>query len=960
MSKDLKHYGTPRHSGRYPWGSGEDPEQRNKSFLGRVDELKKKGLSEKEIADGMGLSIQQLRAKKSLAKNEIKKENIYKATKLRDKGYSYTAIGKERGVNESVVRSWLDPVAKERSEANTTISNMLRKSVEEKGYVDVGSGVERHIGVSRTRLKTAISQLEEEGHLVTYVQVQQLGTGKKTTIMVLSKPKNKDAVEVIKLLNQDKTTKDPNAKAEKIRDIAKKMGIDESEVESLIKESYSDVYANKDKIRMITDYSEDGGVSVSSLEKPRSVNSNRIKVRHAEEGGTDKDGLIELRRGVDDISLGNAKYAQVRIAVDDTHYMKGMAIYSDDIPKGFDILYNSNKPIGSPKDKIFKEMKTDKNGNIDPDNPFGATVRQRHYIDSKGEKQLSALNIVNEEGEWSEKWSKSLSSQMLSKQSTSLARKQLGLAYNIKKEEYDDIMSLTNPVVQKKLLKSFADDCDSSAVHLKAAALPRTGWHVLLPFPNIKETEIYAPNYNNGDKVVLIRYPHAGLFEIPELTVNNKYPEPKKTLKQAKDAVGIHQKVAEKLSGADFDGDTALIIPNNNKQIKTAPTLKALKDFDPKSAYKPYDGMVTIDGGVYNEKTDKVDYGNRKPRTQTKQMKMGDISNLITDMTIMGGASNFDEIARAVKHSMVVIDSEKHHLDYKRSYVENGIAELKKKYQGGSTRGASTLISRAASDKRVNDRKEGVRIFDPITGKDKVHYIDPRTGKKLYTETGETYTNRYGKVVNRTIKTTKMEYYDDAFKLSSGTPMEAVYATHANKLKGLANEARKSYLNAGTTPTSRSAKKTYEKEVSSLMSSLNTALKNAPLERQAQLLANSALSAKISDNPGMDPSEIKKLKGQELARARVRTGAHKNRIEISDRQWEAIQAGAVSTNTLMQILDNTDLDRIKQLATPRTRTGLTPGKQQRVKSMLELGYTQADIADALGVSVKSIIEVMDK
>ena len=38
-SKSLAHYGIPRRSGRYPWGSGEDPYQHSKDFLGRVEEM---------------------------------------------------------------------------------------------------------------------------------------------------------------------------------------------------------------------------------------------------------------------------------------------------------------------------------------------------------------------------------------------------------------------------------------------------------------------------------------------------------------------------------------------------------------------------------------------------------------------------------------------------------------------------------------------------------------------------------------------------------------------------------------------------------------------------------------------------------------------------------------------------------------------------------------------------------
>ena len=63
----LEHYGMPRRSGRYPWGSGKDPNQRTGDFLSRVDNLKSQGLSEKEIADSLGMTTTQLRAEKALA-----------------------------------------------------------------------------------------------------------------------------------------------------------------------------------------------------------------------------------------------------------------------------------------------------------------------------------------------------------------------------------------------------------------------------------------------------------------------------------------------------------------------------------------------------------------------------------------------------------------------------------------------------------------------------------------------------------------------------------------------------------------------------------------------------------------------------------------------------------------------------------------------------------------------------
>lgn len=868
---ELMHYGVLRRSGRYPWGSGENPYQRYDSFLGYVDELRSQGLSEVEIARGLGMTTSELRSRKSIAKAEKRAADAAEAWRLKEKGYSNVAIGERMGINESSVRNLLKPSLQERNNVTKATADMLKNSVEEKGYIDVGVGVENHLGISRTKLKTAIAQLEDEGYTVHYVPVEQLGTGKKTTIMVLAKPGT----------------------------------------------TYSEIYRNRDQIKLITDYTEDGGRSYLGLEPIRNINGKRVLIRYAEDGGTEKDGVIELRRGVDDISLGDSKYAQVRIGVNGTHYLKGMAMYGEDFPDGVDIIFNTNKKKGTPPDEVMKSMKDD------PDNPFGATVRQRHYIDADGKRQLSALNIVNEEGDWG-KWSKTLSSQMLSKQSPSLAKKQLDLAYDLKKEQYDEIMSLTNPAVKKKLLDSFADDCDSSSIHLKAAALPRQSSHVILPFPDMKENEIYAPNYRNGEKVVLIRYPHGGKFEIPELTVNNKQPTANRLIKNAKDAVGINSKVAERLSGADFDGDTVLVIPNNKGSIKTSSPLKGLKDFDPKEAYPAYEGMPRIS-------------------SRTKQMKMGDVSNLITDMTIKGATP--DELARAVRHSMVVIDSEKHNLNYKQSYIDNGIADLKKKYQGSERAGASTLISRASSPTRVSTRKES---------------IDPKTGKKVYTYTNETYVDSKGRTVRRTVKSTKMAEAEDARSLSSGTRMEEIYASHANKLKALANQARKASANTQYTPYSPSAKKTYEKEVKSLNAKLNLALQNKPLERQAQLLANKVVSAKRQANPDMTAEEVKKIKAQALNEARNRTGAKKQNIVITKDEWNAIQSGAISTNKLTQILDNADLDTVKKLATPKTnKTGLSNAKLAQAKAMLSRGYTQAEVADALGISTSTLSKALN-
>ena len=532
------------------------------------------------------------------------------------------------------------------------------------------------------------------------------------------------------------------------------------------------------------------------------------------------------------------------------------------------------------------------------------------------------MNIVNDEGQWDE-WSKTLSSQMLSKQSPALVKNQLDVTYQEKLDTYSEIKSLTNPTVRKKLLESYSDELDSSATHLKAAAIPRQASKVILPINSLKETEIYAPTFKNGETVVLVRYPHGGIFEIPELTVNNRNPEAKKTMgTAAQDAVGIHSKTAEKLSGADFDGDTVLVIPNSpdsRLRVKTAPTLTGLKGFDTKAAYPAYEGMPRM-------------------TPEMKGQQMGQVSNLITDMTIKGASQ--DELARAVRHSMVVIDAEKHNLNYKQSALDNGIPALKEKYQGGKNRGASTIISRAKAAEYVPTRRAArVNEGGPI---------NPKTGEKVWVETGatRTVTTKSGKTKEEPTMQKSKQLYEakDAFDLVSkggGTPIEKLYATHSNKLKALANDARKEMVHTENLKYSPSAKKAYEKEVASLNSKLNAALMNAPLERQAQLVANTEVSAKRKANPDLEKSEIKKIKSTSLAKARNRLGAGKTDIQITPSEWEAIQAGAISNDKLTKILDNTDMDQVKKYAMPKTPPVMSSAKKQRTATMLASGYTPA-------------------
>ena len=887
----LMHYGVKRRSGRYPWGSGDNPYQHGGDFLARVEELQRLGKTEKQIADELHLSTTDLRMQVRVAKHERRALQADRARSLREDGKTLDEIASILGyANDSSVRALLNEnTAANKNKAQAT-AEILKKELAEKGAIDVGTGVERQLGVSTGVLQEALFILETEGYNRYGVGVPQVNDPKKRTITpVISVPE-----------------------------------IDQREV-----------YQNLDLVKSVGDYhSTDGGESWDKREYPASIDSSRVKILYGDEGGALKDGVIEIRRGVPDLDLGDSHYAQVRILVDGTHYLKGMAMYSDDMPDGADIVFNTNKHTGTPKMDVLKKIQDD------PDNPFGALIKangQSHYIDADGNEKLSAINKLKEEGDW-DKMSKNLSSQFLSKQPIQLIKKQLDLTYADADDEFSEICSLNNPTVKRKLLLDFADECDSAAVHLKAAALPRQSTQVILPLNAMKETEIFAPNYRDGEKVVLIRYPHGGTFEIPELTVNNKNPTAVSVLgKNIRDAVGINPKVAERLSGADFDGDQVVVIPTGGRvKIQSTPALKDLKDFDPKTDYST-EGKTGV---------------RLLAKGAATQRQMGEISNLITDMTLKGATE--PEIARAVKHSMVVIDAAKHKLDYRQSEKDNGIAELKKKYQGfddetGHHGGASTLLSRRKQDVEVPER-QGSGVIDPLTG------------KVVYKESGRTYVDpRTGKTVAATTKVKRILAVDDVRSMSSGTLQEEAYADYANKMKDLANKARLEYKATPTLKRSASAAKAFEPEVNRLMAALKVAQLNAPLEREAQRIANARVKAKVQANNITDKDEISKIRRAAISDARNSTGASgkRTRITISDGEWTAIQSGAISDTTLSEILRYAEPKTVRERATPRRTTQLSDARISRIKAMANSGHTNAEIAEALGISTSAVSKYLN-
>lgn len=957
----LKHYGTKRHSGRYPYGSGDNPYQHDKlGFYKDYRTMRDNGKSETDIAkeidklyfggDGK-FTTTKLRAWVTIGKEEEMAANVSRAMKLKETGMSNVAIGKEMGVNESVVRTWLDPARKEKLSSTRNVANALVQEVKKNKYLDVGKSSEIMLNCSKQKMDAAIALLEEEGYKKHYIKQEQQGNlGNFTWMQILTK----DDV--------------PG----------------------------SEVYANRDQIKPLTGFqSNDGGKTVTKKKDPRSISSENVMIRYAEDGGIDKDGVMEIKPGVPELSLGNDQYAQVRIAVDGTHYLKGMAIYGkkEDFPKGVNIIFNTNKtkdvPMinkDDPDHQVLKKMKDDK------DMPFGALTKEpENYISKDGTEQQSCINKVNSDEDW-DKWSKNLASQFLGKQPTKLAKQQLGIAYDIKENEFETLKSLDNPTIKKKLLEEFADECDSNATHMKAAPLSGQATHVILPINNIKDTEIYAPNYKNGEEVVLVRYPHAGPFESPRLKVNNKNKEGIEVLGNAKHAVGINSKVAEQLSGADFDGDTVVVLPVRGQNIKTSKVLDQLKDFDPKVQYKAYDGMPRVG----------------KDDNFSKPREMGMVSNLITDMTVAGAPDT--DIAKAVKHSMVIIDAEKHNLNWKQSAIDNDYKYLQEKYQkkGG---GATTILSQTTSPVYVSKRKEitspsmmteaelkkwnnGEKVYRSAED----YYIKPNISvknmteaqKKTFWDAREKYNaelkeyknakrkdpnakveppsvpeGKNGvtfKIVERQDTISKMANTSDAKTLVSkhNTVMENIYADYANSMKRLALEARKEARSTGNMTRDPVAAKTYAAEVESIKDKIRISKMHAPKERQAQLIAGKRMDVYMKENPNLTKEEIKKKRNKLLAQARAEAGATgRERVTLTDKEVEAIKNGAISNNTMLDIFNNGDQDALKKSFTPKTKRGMTTTQISKAKRLLKNGYTQAEVAEALGVSVSTINKNVD-
>lgn len=941
----LVHYGTPRHSGRYPWGSGENPYQHEEGFYKQYEDIRNNGKTYLENAAALGMSREELifaeygnlvstygksnytgMAKElGMSSTEVRQhisninskhtgDEMRRCQELSNKGYSVRAIAERTGMAPSTVQARLNAIGNHTKLNNQDILGMLKKAVDDKGVIDIGKGVEGELGTTKTRLLTLATALKEEGYRIFNFNLPNATDPSKATPMVVLAKADPEKTEA---------------------------------------QQWKDIVSNPTQVQTINSYKVEQVKAKNNLPPVQFIDKSRVFVKYDETGGTAMDGTIMIRPGVSDLSLGDAHYAQVRIGVDcdgDPRYMKGMAFYSNDIPKGYDVVYNTNKEeakgIKALKSVLTTSGKTlddNPNGEIDWEHPWAGNLRttdgQYYYSDDNGEVRLGALNKLKQEGDWLEQ-RVTLPTQLLSKQPPSTITKQLDAAYSARRDELDSIKKISQPELKQAQLLAYAETTDKAAVEMRGAAFPGQSTKVLLPIPDLKPTECYCPTYPTGTKVCLVRFPHADISEIPTLIVNNNSKAGKDIVgSEARDAIGINQTVAERLSGADFDGDTVTTIPLvGNTRIATRPQLEGMKGWSP-DIYKAAPGVKITS-------------------KDNQQREMGIISNLITDMNLKGAEP--EDICRAIKYSMVVIDAVKHKYDMKAAKADLGIDNLNDKYRMNS-KGAGTIISRAKSPVTIQERTKAS--------------IDPETGEQIFRNTGNGFTDREtGEFVYKSETIPKLAYFKDAndIKSDKDNPIsvkENYYANFSNGLKRLANEARLEYLKTPNTVYDKKAASEYMAEVASLNGKLDNYAANSPKERQAQIYAYTSLKTAKQTNETLQGSSkeakaARKDYGRKaLTEGRQIFGTQSNKyrqIEITENEWAAIKAGALSHTKIQSLISAADAKPLLERELPREERVLSDTKLTRANTMLANGRTYAETADALGVNVSTLIRSISK
>lgn len=237
----LEHYGTKRHSGRYEWGSGGNVPGHNRTLLQQIEELRRQGVPEKDIADGFGLKTHEMRDLKTIENNRIRQERIAFAQTLRDKGTSHVAIGQRMGISEGSVRNLLKDGETEKAAILTNIANVIKTEVDSDGgsLIDVGSGVEQHLNISENKLRAAVTMLRDQGYTLHNIKGEQPTTGKQTNIKVLAGP-----------------------------------GVTKAEI-----------YRRKGEIRQPIRYFQEGGRTDFGILPPLSISPDRVSINYAENSG---------------------------------------------------------------------------------------------------------------------------------------------------------------------------------------------------------------------------------------------------------------------------------------------------------------------------------------------------------------------------------------------------------------------------------------------------------------------------------------------------------------------------------------------------------------------------------------------------------------------------------------------------------------------------------------------------
>ena len=916
----LKHTGTPQlydfdpnGSGRYRQGSGANPyqhefnwyhmqEQRLKEIAPKINPDTGKPYGYKTAAAiraALEMSTDEYRSRIKAIKPLREEYYISAVNRMRYKEQrSIPAIAEELGISTGKVQGILQGKESVKNKEMKATADMLKEQVAKYKYVDVGEGANRHLGITEETLKGAIEYLRiKDKYSISKLAIDQLGSkqqGQKTSMLVLSGPDTEEGKPLRQYL-----------------------------------------YNHLNEVHMINDViSDDLGLTYRGMDyRPLPLDSKRIKIEYADENGYQpKDGVIEIRPGVDDLWLGsNRSYAQVRINVDDKYYLKGMAVYNPNLPEGVDVVFNTNKKAGAPMEKVFKPLKRERkleNGDPDPDspidwkNPFGASIMseekggQYEYTDKNGVKHLSLINKVNDEGSWSV-WQRSFIPQFGSKQSKELIQKQLDWEYEERLAELEDLKKITNPVVKINLLNDFANSCDSNSADLRGHAMVGQTQRVLLPAQSLKtaftesgeelgETtriynECFAPGYKDGDVLCLIRFPHNGPKEILKCVVNNKNKECRDMVKYGgeKDVIMINPRGAVKLSGADFDGDSVTVIPANG--INVDKLLREMAGFDAKQEYPYREGIKLMTEGQ-------------------KGLEMGTVTNLIADMGQMGCTD--EELSRAIKYSQVAIDAVKHKLDWERAKRDLKITDLYKTYTGRRQGGATTFITRAKSKRDVPEIAPDVKI-DPLSG-DLITRPTGHTHKKWLPPNDK---GEYESIDEpNTTKMKRGQQVKDAYELLSDPAhpekcywQELMYADFANQMKYLARQARLEMVNTKADPPNKESAKTYAKEVASLEAKLDKVKSQIQYEREALRLATYELKAIEAKNGPLEDDEKSKKQSQLLnsARKAIYPKGKREKIEITEREWEAIQANAISATKLKDIIRQADDDVIRSYATPK-------------------------------------------